>query len=169
MVDTKIGALHNRADTMTKFLEGERHHALLATLPLLATTRCRTGLAPVLAIILTTPAAAAEQKELDIDDSYHAVVGWTVVVLVAALAWWLRSRLSMATKPRTRTIAVQTEDMVRTPVRVETRFVTQVPEAIFMTQSGEKFHVTRSCAECRTRGPVRRIERCLVCAPSLAC
>jgi hypothetical protein len=70
---TKIGTKVNRADLLTKFLDGAQHHALLALLPLLwATTRCGSGTAAVAALILTMPAEAREEY----DDEGSAVVGW---------------------------------------------------------------------------------------------
>ena len=81
---TKIGTKVNRADLLTKFLDGAQHHALLALLPLLwATTRCGSRTAAVAALILTMPAEAREEY----DDEASAMIGWSVVVLAAALAW----------------------------------------------------------------------------------
>lgn len=162
------GARDNRADLLTKFLDGAQHHASLAMLPLLwSTTRCRTELAAVAAIsyqiILTTPVEAKEDKEGDSSTMF----GWTLVLVVAASAWLLGRRSSRVPKPRVRTTASQTDPIEPTIAAVEHYRWRDVPK-MYVTQRGEKFHIRRPCAESRTSQPVREYERCLVCAPGPA-
>ena len=157
---------------MTKFLDGAHHHALLGLLPMLwPTTRCRFGTA-VAALILTVPVEARVE-----DDRGSAVIGWSIVFATSALswslAWWLASYRAGSTlaakRPFTRSVASQTDYIEPPPVRVEVRHEPRPGVSnIYMTQRGEKFHVSEPCARHRSLQQVRTIECCLVCWPGPA-
>ena len=161
---SEVGTRDNRGDVLTKFLDGAQHYAVLAMLPLLlSTTRCRTGLAAMTAITLTTPAEAKQDKEGD----SSTMIGWALVLVVAVSAWLLGHSSSRVPKPRVRTTASQTDPIEPTIAVVDHYHWREVPK-MYVTQRGEKFHIARHCAESRTRQPVHEYERCLVCAPGPA-
>ena len=119
------------------------------------------------AIILTTPAAAMPDGAGG-RDGFHSVVGWLVVMtpmVIAVVACWFGFRCAIPARSTTRSIAVQTDaETDRFPAAVVTRTVTRMPESVFMTRAGKKFHVSRLCAESRTSDAVVKHDRCLVCA-----
>ena len=159
---SKIGTRDNRADMLTKFLDGAQHHALLKLLPMLwSTRRCKTGLAAVAAIILTTPAGATETEEKR--DHYEAI-GWTVVLLAAVSAWLAGAWRARARRPSTRTAAAQTDETPDPPVVVVPRYLrVEMISKIYLTKSCGKFHTVKACAENRSRHPIQEHERCVAC------
>jgi hypothetical protein len=113
---------------------------------------------------------------MDERSEYHKMIGWSVVVLAAVSAWLLGSWRAEARRPKTRTAAAQTDaieappvvlaDAIEAPTVVVVERLHRTDAAkVYMTKSGEKFHISKACAQHRTVQPVREIERCLVCAP----
>ena len=122
----------------------------------------KTGLAAMAMAAMTTP---AEANEMDERSEYHKMIGWSVVVLAAVSAWLLGSWRAEARRPKTRTAAAQTDAIEAPTVVVVERLHRTDAAKVYMTKSGEKFHISKACAQHRTVQPVREIERCLVCAP----
>ena len=115
-------------------------------------------------------------NEMDERSEYHKMIGWSVVALAAVSAWLLGSWRAEARRPKTRTAAAQTDaieappvvlaDAIEAPTVVVVERLHRTDAAkVYMTKSGEKFHISKACAQHRTVQPVREIERCLVCAP----
>ena len=154
----KIGTDGNRADLMTKFLDGERHHTFLGALPLVPGTRRTTEHLAVGALLLAARVRGQEEVE-DGDDGWAFEISILSTLLVVVFGFWYLCSSCSRTIVGTASRSSQTDALQLGAVSSSPHVGT-----VFVTQTGRRFHVLRSCAERRTKQQIKTYTACKVCS-----
>ena len=141
----KVPGAGNRADIMTKFLEGDRFFMLLALLPLRILMRCsaENGAAKAVAFIMLLPSMAEAREELDAVSVVPTLILMGIWLLIGLLmGHYIGARAGRAV--RSMEVGTQTErqtivrywEMARDQV-IELAAARHIPEAC-------RYRVTRA-------------------------